>query len=113
MNENTSIDIKRLEGRYYIIGRDGHIYINSPLASQQHAKISIANGRIHLRDLNSTNGTYLIRNNKIDYFDKGYVSLSQIILIGNQRYTIQELLEMAGNFETIDDAPTEIQIPQE
>ena len=70
MKENPSIDIERLEGRYYIIGRDSHISIHSPLVSQHHAKISITNGRIHLSDLNSTNGTYLIRDDRIDYFDK-------------------------------------------
>lgn len=112
LNENMNIDIKQLEGRYYIIGRDGHISIDSPLVSQQHAKISITDGRIHLRDLNSTNGTYLIRDDRLTYFDKGYVNLTQVIMIGNQRFTIQELLERAVDFVDIDDSPTQIQIPE-
>lgn len=106
MNENLNIDIGLLEGRTYIIGREGHIYIDSPTVSKHHAEIKITGGRIHLRDLNSTNGTYLLKNDRLVYFDSGYVNLLQPIMLGDHEYTIQSLLAIAGDFITSDDFPT-------
>lgn len=109
MNDNLSVDIGLLEGRTYIIGRDGHIYIDSPVVSQQHAEIKIINGRVYLRDLNSTNGTYLLRKNRLVFFTEGYVNLLQPIMIGDQKHTIQGLLAVAGDFVNSDEFPTQIQ----
>lgn len=112
MSENLSVDIGLLEGRTYIIGRDGHIYIDSPTVSKHHAELKIINGRIYLRDLGSTNGTYLLKNEKLVYFDEGYVNLLQPLIIGDQRHTIQKLLAIAGNFAAVsDDSATLINIP--
>ena len=108
MNRKQSIDIDLLEGRTFKIGRDGHIYINSPIVSQQHAEIRILRGKIYLRDLNSTNGTYLVKNNKLVHFDKGYVELRQSVVIGDQQYTIEKLLSIAGDFVASDEHPTEV-----
>ena len=106
MNKSMNIDIGLLEGRTYLLGREGHIYIDSPMVSKQHAEIKIINGRIHLRDLNSTNGTYLLKNNRLVYFDEGYVSPLQAIVIGDQKRTIQSLLAVASDFVASDDSPT-------
>lgn len=108
MKQNMTVDIESLEGRTFVIGRDGHIYIDSPTTSKQHAELKIINGRIFLRDLDSTNGTYLLRNNKLVLFDKGYVNPLQPIVIGDQTHTIQNLLAIAGVFADTqgDDAPT-------
>lgn len=108
MNEYMPVDIESLEGRTYVIGRDGHIYIDSPTISKQHAEIKIINGKIFLRDLDSTNGTFLLRNNKLVFFDKGYVNILQPIVLGGQTHTIQSLLAIAGVFADTygDDAPT-------
>ncbi len=106
MSKNLSVDIGLLEGRSYIIGRVGHIYIDSPSVSKHHAEISIKNGKVFLRDLGSTNGTYLIRNGKLVYFEKGYVNLLQPLVIGNQKYTVQKLLEIAGSFSVDSDDST-------
>jgi pSer/pThr/pTyr-binding forkhead associated (FHA) protein len=89
---------KRLESRTYIIGREGHIYINDPTVSKQHAEIQVISGEVYLRDLGSTNGTFLIKNNRLVPFNEGYVQLHQPIVLGNRQYTIRSLLEIAGAF---------------
>ena len=94
MNE----ELKRIESRTYIIGREGHIYINDPTVSKQHAEIQVINGEIYLRDLHSTNGTYLVKNQRLVSFKEGYVQINQAVVLGNRHYTIHQLLEIAGAF---------------
>jgi hypothetical protein len=110
LNKGMSVGIGFLEGRAYILGRKGHIYIDSPMVSKRHAEMKIINGRIYLRDLNSTNGTYLLKNNRLVYFEEGYVSSLQPIVIGDQKYTIQSLLEIASNFVATDNSQTQANI---
>ena len=94
MNE----ELKRIENRSYVIGREGHIYINDPTVSKQHAEIQVINGEIYLRDLGSTNGTFLVKNQRLLPFKEGYVQINQTVVLGNRHYTIQQLLEIAGAF---------------
>ena len=94
MNE----ELKRIESRTYVIGREGHIYINDPTVSKQHAEIQVINGEIYLRDLESTNGTFLVKNQRLVPFKEGYVQINQALVLGNRHYTIQQLLEIAGAF---------------
>ena len=103
MDSNMKTGVKRLESRTYIIGREGHIYINDPTVSKQHAEIQVINGEVYLRALGSTNGTFLIKNNRLVPFVEGYVQLRQPIVLGNRQYTIQSLLEIAGAFATPSD----------
>jgi pSer/pThr/pTyr-binding forkhead associated (FHA) protein len=98
MDNAESEEITLLKSRTYIIGREGHIYINDATVSKQHAEIKIIDGEVYLRDLGSTNGTYLIKNNRLVAFQEGYVQLNQPIVLGNRRYTIQSLLQIAGAF---------------
>ena len=107
MSHELSIDISRLEGRRFIIGRDGHIYINSPTVSQQHAEIRVSKGKIYLRDLDSTNGIYIYKHHNLVLFKEGYVELDQVVLIGDQKRTIAGLLAVAGDFMVTDEFPTE------
>jgi len=58
--------------------------------------MKIKNGRIYLRDLDSTNGTYLMENDSLVPFKEGYVSPSQPIVIGHVKCTINSLLAIAG-----------------
>lgn len=109
MNDNSNIDIELLEGRTFILGREGHIYIDSTTASKHHAEIKIIKGRIYLRDMNSTNGTYLVKNNKLVFFEKGYVNPLQPIVIGGQKHVVWDLLAIANNFVTSDDSTTEVE----
>jgi len=68
--------------------------------SKQHAELQVLNGEIFIRDLGSTNGTFLVKNQRLVPIQAGYVQINQLILIGNEQYTVRALLEMAGNFET-------------
>ena len=105
MNDNV---IELMEGRTFVVGREGHIYINSLSVSKRHAEIKIINGRIYLRDLNSTNGTYLLKNKSLVYFEKGYVNPLQPIMIGDQMHTVESLLAIASEFVASDDSPTHV-----
>lgn len=98
MDKDPIQDLSLIESRSYIIGREGHIYINDPTVSKQHAEIRVTNGEVYLRDLGSTNGTYLIKNNRLVPFHEGYVQVHQPIVLGNRQYTVQSLLEIAGAF---------------
>ena len=104
MNNNV---IRLVEGRTFVVGREGHIYINSSTASKRHAEIKIIGGRIYLRDLKSTNGTYLLKNKRLVHFEEGYVNPLQPIMIGNQMHTIESLLTIASDFIVSDDTPTQ------
>ncbi len=108
MKNNLNIDIEHLEGRTFIVGREGHIYIDSATVSKHHAQIKIINGRIYLRDLDSTNGTYLIKNNKLVFFEKGYVNPLQPIVVGDQKHVVLDLLAIANNFVATDDNETQV-----
>ncbi len=98
MGNGMKAETQQMESRTYVIGREGHIYINDPTVSKQHAEIEVTNGEVYLRDLGSTNGTFLIKNNRLVPFNEGYVQLRQPIVIGNRQYTIHSLLEIAGAF---------------
>ena len=102
MSNSLSKDLGLIDGQTYIISRagdtciEGCIYINSPSVSRPHLKMKIKNGRIYLRDLNSTNGTYLIESNSLVPFEEGYVSSHQPLVIGEIKCTILSLLKIAG-----------------
>ena len=104
----TSARIASMEGRSFVIGREGHIYVNSQSASKRHAEIRIIDGRIYLRDLDSTNGTYLVKNKGLVYFEKGFVNPRQPIMIGDQIHRIVNLLAIASEFVAQDDSPTQV-----
>ena len=94
MSNSLSKEFGLINGQTYIIGRRGHICIDSPAVSKHHAAIIIKNGRIYLHDLNSTNGTYLVNNDSLVNFEEGYVTPNQPIVIGNVRCTVYSLLAL-------------------
>lgn len=98
MRKDQRAKLELMEGRRFILGREGHIYIDSPTASNHHAEIVIKNGKIYLRDLESTNGTYLLKNKTLIRFEAGYVNRLQTIVIGGNSYIAQELLAIASDF---------------
>ena len=98
MSSNKLTGIKLLEGRTFIIGREGHIYLTDPTISKYHAEISINNGKIFLRDLNSTNGTFLLVDRKLVPFHEGFVDLDQPLVIGKVLKTARGLLATAAAF---------------
>ena len=102
MSSSLSEDWGLIEGQTYIIGRkgpvcvEGHIYMASPTVSRPHAAMKIKNGRVYLRDLDSTNGIYIVENDSLVRFEEGYVNPNQPIMIGKVGCTIQSLLAIAG-----------------
>lgn len=113
MNTDLSLKIELMEGRSFILGREGHIYVDSPTASKHHAEIRIRSGKVFLRDLDSTNGTFILKNKKLVKFESGYVNLLQPIVIGRRTYVIRDLLEIARDFAVVDDHTTRVELPQE
>jgi len=112
MKTNPNLNIEVLEGRTYVLGRQGHIYLDSPVASKQHAEISIQGGKIFLRDLNSRNGTFLKKDGKLVKFDSGNVELGQVMVIGKRTYVIKDLLAFASDFVKAEDSTTRLEAPQ-
>ena len=103
-----------MEGRTFILGREGHIYIDSTTASKHHAEIKIIDGKIYLRDLGSTNGTFLRKNKTLVRFEEGFVNPLQPIVIGGQPYIINKLLEIANDFvAAADTTQTPVEIVEE
>jgi pSer/pThr/pTyr-binding forkhead associated (FHA) protein len=100
MSNYTSIGVSAMEGKTYIVGREGNIYVRDLSVSRQHAEIKFIDGRIRLRDLNSTNGTYLLKNNRRIKVVEGYVKPHQPVIMGSWQCTIQSLLAIAGIFVT-------------
>lgn len=108
--ERQRADLKLIEGRTFILGREGHIYIDSPTASKHHAEITIIDGRVHLRDLQSTNGTFLLKNKTLVRFQEGYVNPRQPIVIGKHAYIIEDLLLVARDFVAVDSSKTHVDL---
>jgi hypothetical protein len=104
------VNLKPIEGRSFILGRQGHIFINSITASNQHAEIRIVNQKIYLRDLESTNGTFMIKNGATVRINKGYVKPQDIIVIGGVANTVRDLLAIAKDFAESGGVTTEIQV---
>ncbi len=104
MNSKSIVGIEGMEGRSFILGKEGHIYIDSPSTSKQHAEIRILDGKIYLRDLNSSNGTYLVKNNALVNIDEVNVNPLQPIIIGGRKFIVKKLLEIANNFAFHDGA---------
>lgn len=96
MNRDSSPELGLMEGRAYTIGREGHIRIDDPSLSRGHAEIRFVDGKIRLRDLGSTNGTYLIASNKLVGIEESYVTPNQRVAMGRTHYTVKALLAMAG-----------------
>ena len=113
MNDKPLANLELMEGRTFILGREGHIYIDSPTASKHHAEIRIENGKVILRDLKSTNGTFLLKNKTLIRFQEGVVDPRQPIVIGRHSYVIQDLLAIASDFVAVDENTTRMELPED
>lgn len=92
-----------MEGHTYIVGREGHIYISDPSVSRAHAEISIIDGKIRLRDLDSTNGTYLVEDGRQVAIREAIVKPHHTIVLGRKPYKIKSLLAIVGIFASYSD----------
>ena len=111
MNHKKRANLELMEGRTFILGREGHIYIDSPTASKHHAEIRIEGGKVFLRDLKSTNGTFLLKNKTLVPFQEGVVNPKQPIVIGRHSYVIENLLAIASDFVAVDENTTRMELP--
>lgn len=98
MSKESPPDLEFMEGRAYTIGREGHVRIDDPSLSRGHAELRFIGGKIRLRDLGSTNGTYLVAKNEIIGIDESFVTPGQRVVLGSKHYTVKALLAMAGIF---------------
>ena len=73
--------------------RERYIWLSDATVSGRHAELDILNGRIYLRDLGSTNGTFLVHDGHFEAFFEGYVELDQEVAFGSYRTRIRELIE--------------------
>ena len=69
------------------------IWINHDTVSNVHAELDVLNGRFFLRDLNSTNGTFVEKEGKKLRLQEGYVEIDQVLFLGECRCTVRELLD--------------------
>ncbi|MBL7004603.1 MAG: FHA domain-containing protein [Gammaproteobacteria bacterium] len=81
----------------YIIGRKGDIYIRDNAVSRHHAQLTVSHNEVHLKDLDSANEVYLVKNGRLIRFFHGFVQLNQSVVIGSKQYTINQLLGMVGS----------------
>ena len=83
----------RLEGKKFIIGRSGHVLVDHPSVSNTHAELCFDDGRILLRDLNSTNGVYLVVGKQRKRFHEAYVMPDQAVCFGMHKTSGRRLLD--------------------
>ena len=86
------------EGKPLTIGREGQVRINDSSLSRGHVEIRLVEGRLRLRDLGSTNGTYLMQDSKLVRVSECHVVPSQRVVLGKTAFTVKTLLAMAGIF---------------
>lgn len=75
----------------YTIGRlpTNNIIINDPTVSKNHAEITLVNNEIYVRDLDSTNGTFV---NGVRIYDKSILRYNDILKVGNSIITWEKYI---------------------
>lgn len=71
------------------------IVIENQTVSREHATLTITDGRIVVTDLNSSSGTYLLRDEQLSRVSYHEVSDTDTILFGNERCLVRDLLDRA------------------
>ena len=80
----------------YIIGRAGDISLYDDTVSRRHARLDVDGDECFLTDLESRNGTYLIRDKQLLPFTKGRVTEHQVFAFGECVRTMTQLLSSIG-----------------
>lgn len=78
-------------------GHDGaggsrYLELPHPTVSRHHAELIVLGGTYHLRDLGSTNGTWIVRDGRPEPLHEGYVELDTPLRLGERDCTLAELL---------------------
>ena len=76
----------------YIIGRAGDIALYDDTVSRRHARLDLNGDECFLTDLESRNGTYLIRDKQLLPFTKGPVTHDLVFAFGECVRTMSQLL---------------------
>lgn len=79
----------------FIIGRAGDIKLYDDTVSRRHACLEVEDGVLFLRDLESRNGTYEIRDRHLTPFVAGAVTTDHVFAFGECVRSVAQLLEMA------------------
>ena len=99
MNTNFQIDPDATAIRSFVVGRDGHILLNDESVSREHAEITFTNSKIRLRDLNSTNGVFLLNGKKTRRIRDEIIDANQKFLLGKKLCTVNRLFESLSRTE--------------
>jgi len=85
-----------MESRTYIIGRSRScdIQLSDATVSGRHAELIFMDDVIHLADLGSTNGTYILTKEGFKSFSDGYVKPEQKFAFGHYVCSVLQLIEM-------------------
>lgn len=78
-------------GRERSRGR-GYLELAHPTVSRRHAELIVLGGTYHLRDLGSTNGTWIVRDGRPEPLREGYVELDTPLRLGECDCTLAQLL---------------------
>ncbi len=103
MNHSLDGNVEFIEGRTFIVGREGHIYINDKSVSRKHAEIKLIDGEIRMRDLDSSNGTYVVKENRVVQFKEAILKPEHTVVFGQKAYTVKSLLAIIGIFTAYPD----------
>ncbi|MGR8921423.1 MAG: FHA domain-containing protein [Gammaproteobacteria bacterium] len=81
--------------RTYLIGRQGNVRLNDETVSRRHARLEVEGETLYLRDLDSRNGTYEVRDTELVPFTAGIVSRTQVFAFGECVRTVAQLINTA------------------
>jgi pSer/pThr/pTyr-binding forkhead associated (FHA) protein len=85
-------------------GRDAGVTLRHPLISRRHCELFESDGRMHVRDLNSLNGTYVDHNN----IDEAIVPSGSLLTVGGFTFKVEyeDAGEPANTVHVSSDAST-------
>jgi pSer/pThr/pTyr-binding forkhead associated (FHA) protein len=81
-------------------GRDAGVTLRHPLISRRHCELYESNGRMHVKDLNSLNGTFVDHNN----IDEAVVPTGSLLTVGGFTFRVDYL--DSGTGAEVEDADT-------
>ena len=69
-----------------------YLELPHPTVSQRHAELVVLGGRCYLTDLDSSNGTWIVRDGERQPLQAGYVEPDTPLMLGDCPCTVAELL---------------------
>ena len=84
-----------MDKKKYTIGRVGDVKLLDETVSRHHACIEVDGDKLYLRDLDSRNGTYELRDDELVPFTAGPVTLDQFFAFGECVRGVAQMLRTA------------------